>query len=33
MANAVKVGDREHGKNPSSGIPWLIEAMVSGDFL
>lgn len=33
MENAVKVGDREHGENPSSGIPWLIEAMVSGDFL
>lgn len=32
MENAVKVGDREHGKNPSSGIPWLINAMESGDF-
>lgn len=33
MVNAVRVGDRQRGKNPSSGIPWLIEAMVSGDFL
>lgn len=32
MENAAKVGDRDHGKNPSSGIPWLIEAMITGEF-
>lgn len=32
MVNAVRVGDRQRGKNPSSGIPWLIEAMITGEF-